>query len=123
MVILGRVLNGIGLGVVRPLLFSLVADKNRPSKRGLAMGMLYFSAALGSAIIPPVVTAFSEATMLGLAGWRFFSLLIGVLSCIMGLVVLFLVTEPNTFHVANSGKSVWAGIIENMPKVFQLFKS
>lgn len=35
-----RAANGIGLGMVQPLLFSLVADKTGANGRGRAFGML-----------------------------------------------------------------------------------
>lgn len=35
-----RAVNGIGLGMVQPLLFSLVADKTGANGRGRAFGML-----------------------------------------------------------------------------------
>ena len=38
--ILFRAVNGIGLGVVQPLLFSLVADKSSANGRGQAFGYL-----------------------------------------------------------------------------------
>lgn len=38
--IIFRAVNGVGLGIVQPLLFSLIADKSGASGRGRAFGFL-----------------------------------------------------------------------------------
>jgi MFS family permease len=120
MVLFGRILNGAGLGIVKPLLFSLVADKNPPSTRGMAFGMLYFTAALGNTVITPVSIAYAEDVIFGVAGWRVSCMAIAVASSLIGLVLLFVVGETNTLEKPSG--SAWSAVRENMPKVIQLFK-
>jgi MFS family permease len=119
-ILIGRILNGVGLGIVKPLVFSLVADKNPPSKRGMAFGMLYFTAALGNSMITPVLIASAEDVSFGIAGWRVSCMAIAIASSVIGVVVLFAVVETNTMQ--KPGGSAWASVRENMPKVIQLFK-
>jgi len=121
-ILAGRMLNGVGLGLVKPLVFSLVADKNPPSKRGMAMGMLYFSSAIGNTIFTSIATAHSESMIIGHAGWRFWCVIVGALSVLLGMIVACAVTEPNSSEERSSRSSVLAGIREGCRNVWQLFK-
>eukprot|EP00930_Biecheleria_cincta_P035189 TRINITY_DN2421_c0_g1_i3.p1 TRINITY_DN2421_c0_g1~~TRINITY_DN2421_c0_g1_i3.p1 ORF type:complete len:423 (+),score=34.64 TRINITY_DN2421_c0_g1_i3:280-1548(+) len=121
-VLVGRMLNGVGLGLVKPLVFSLVADKNRPSKRGMAMGMLFFSSAVGNTIFTSIATAHAESMIFGHAGWRFWCVIVGALSGLLGMIVACAVTEPNSVEARSGGTSVLGGICEGCRNVWQLFK-
>jgi len=63
---IGRCLNGIGVGIVQPLLLSLVADKNPPTKRGSAFGSIYFTGAVCNTLFTYVATKYSVENVAGL---------------------------------------------------------
>mmetsp|Transcript_36553 Transcript_36553/g.113966 ORF Transcript_36553/g.113966 Transcript_36553/m.113966 type:complete len:514 (+) Transcript_36553:54-1595(+) len=122
-IFLGRVLNGIGLGIVQPLLLSLVADKNRPTRRGSAFGSIYFVGAVCNTIFSLVATKYADATVAGIAGWRASVAVVSIFSAMVGLAILLLVIEPNAQSLAESRKSqtFLSVFTTNMPKVRQLF--
>lgn len=120
LILVGRLINGVGLGMVKPLCFSLVADKNPPSSRGMAFGVMSFASNLGITLIIPLCISVSDADIHGMEGWRWCCIVIGVVSGLIGLAVWRLVDEPTKMEVPEG--SVWSGFVENMPKVVQLFK-
>merc|ERR1712117_146729 len=104
MVFIGRVLNGIGLGVVQPLLLSLVADKNAPSKRGSAFGSIYFVGAICNTLFSLVATTFAATPIAGIAGWRVSVAFVALFSGAVGLAILLLIGEPNAPFLAERRK-------------------
>eukprot|EP00928_Gymnodinium_smaydae_P038974 TRINITY_DN26744_c0_g1_i2.p1 TRINITY_DN26744_c0_g1~~TRINITY_DN26744_c0_g1_i2.p1 ORF type:complete len:593 (+),score=87.68 TRINITY_DN26744_c0_g1_i2:39-1781(+) len=120
----GRLLNGVGLGVVQPLLMSLIADKTQPTKRGSAFGSIYFVGAMCNTLFTLYATKYTATSILGFEGWRISLLVVSVFSGILGLLVLFCVEEPNAKRLAdNKGKQTFISVfVKNMPKVVQLFK-
>lgn len=123
-IFVGRMLNGAGLGIVQPLLLSLVADKNAPTKRGSAFGSIYFTGAVCNTIFGFFATKYTTTMFGGIVGWRASLLFVAVLSCLVGVAVLFTVIEPNAHHLADARKNkTFASVfVDNMPKVVQLFK-
>lgn len=65
-----RALNGLGLGLVIPIIFSLVSDMTGEGERGRAFGVLSFTANLGGAFGSLFATNLAAGTLLGVAGWR-----------------------------------------------------
>eukprot|EP00927_Polykrikos_kofoidii_P015716 TRINITY_DN17023_c0_g1_i3.p1 TRINITY_DN17023_c0_g1~~TRINITY_DN17023_c0_g1_i3.p1 ORF type:complete len:511 (-),score=59.78 TRINITY_DN17023_c0_g1_i3:106-1638(-) len=124
MLVCGRVLNGIGLGVVQPLLLSLVADKNPPAKRGSAFGCLFFVGQVSNTIFCLVATRYAAVSMAGIAGWRISVAFVALFSVVIGVAILRFVSEPNAQHLTERRKSqgVMSVFVKNMPKVVQLFK-
>lgn len=123
-IFVGRVLNGMGLGIVQPLLLSLVADKNPPTKRGSAFGSIFFVGAICNTLFTLFATKYTTASVAGMAGWRISLLVVAVSSGLLGLAIMSFVTEPNAARLAASkGKNSLVSVfVRNMPKVLQLFK-
>jgi len=89
-----RAVNGIGLGLVLPLLYSLVADKSSVQGRGRAFGILYFTGNVGQTIFTAGATSIAEYQIAGMAGWQFALLAVALLSAVVGLLVWVFVSEP-----------------------------
>lgn len=124
MMFVGRVLNGVGLGLVQPLLLSLVADKNPPSKRGSAFGSMFFVGAICNTLFGLVATKYAATKIGALAGWRVSITAVVAFSSLVGVAMMVLVGEPNAAHLASRRKE--QGFIsvfrKNLPKVWQLFR-
>jgi len=119
----GRVLNGVGLGIVQPLLLSLVADKSPPTKRGSAFGSMFFVGAVVNTLFGLVATTFADKTVLGVAGWRISVGVVAGFSAVVGLAIAGLVIEPHAAALATrTGQGCLQVFTTNMPKVIQLFK-
>jgi len=122
-VFLGRALNGVGLGMVQPLLLSLVADKNRPTRRGSAFGSIYFVGAVCNTVFTLVATRNAARVVAGVAGWRVSVAAVALFSAVVGMAILAFVGEPNAQSLAESRRrQTFASVfVDNMPKVRQLF--
>merc|ERR1719162_548812 len=120
----GRILNGIGLGIVQPLLLSLVADKNPPTKRGSAFGSIFFTGQVGNTLFSLFATTFAADTILGIAGWRVSITIVAVFSAVVGILIWLLIIEPNADQLAERRKTTGfvSVFTQNMPKVWGLFK-
>lgn len=68
--LVGRTFNGLGLGLVIPVLFALVADMFPPEKRGAAFGALTGGGNLGGLLGALLATEMASSTVLGVPGWR-----------------------------------------------------
>lgn len=123
-IFLGRVLNGMGLGIVQPLLMSLVADKNPPSKRGSAFGSLFFFAAVFQTIFGRYATKYTTVSVAGIPGWRISLLIVAGFSGLLGITMMLFVKEPNAQRLADpENRQTFASVfVKNMPKVKELFK-
>jgi MFS family permease len=123
-IVLGRVINGMGLGIVQPLLLSLVADRNPPSKRGSAFGALFFTGQVIQTIFTQVATTFAAKKVLGFAGWRVSIMAVAVFSAAVGLLVNFNIRETNTEELAEKRRQqgFFSTFVKNLPKVWSLFK-
>jgi MFS family permease len=119
-----RVLNGVGLGIVQPLLLSLVADTHRPTKRGSAFGALFFTGAVCNTIFVYFATRYAATDIAGIVGWRFSLSVIAAFSVLIGMLIMGFATEPNKEQVAQKREtSTFASAFrENLPKVWELFK-
>jgi len=124
MLFAGRMLNGVGLGIVQPLLYSMVADKNPPSKRGTAFGALFFAGQVCQTLFGFFATKYAAQSLFGFPGWRWSIAFVVVLSALVGLLIVLTVEEPNAPFLAERRKqhSCCSVIIQNMPKVFSLFR-
>eukprot|EP00929_Paragymnodinium_shiwhaense_P105410 TRINITY_DN70410_c0_g1_i1.p1 TRINITY_DN70410_c0_g1~~TRINITY_DN70410_c0_g1_i1.p1 ORF type:complete len:520 (-),score=63.57 TRINITY_DN70410_c0_g1_i1:308-1867(-) len=96
LVFVGRLLNGIGLGIVQPLLCSLIADMNPPSRRGSAFGTFRFAGNIGSMVGSYLATLLASSSIFGLAGWRCVFVVFGLISGVIGLLLGCLVKDPRT---------------------------
>eukprot|EP00929_Paragymnodinium_shiwhaense_P108417 TRINITY_DN74743_c0_g1_i1.p1 TRINITY_DN74743_c0_g1~~TRINITY_DN74743_c0_g1_i1.p1 ORF type:complete len:502 (-),score=64.64 TRINITY_DN74743_c0_g1_i1:148-1653(-) len=110
MVFLGRMLNGIGLGMVQPLLYSLISDMTPPAKRGSAFGMLRFTGNMGSMAGTYFATLLAGFSIKGMSGWRVVFIFSGLLSALIGILLDCFVKDPRTKFepVASAAKLVRA---------------
>mmetsp|Transcript_35847 Transcript_35847/g.114816 ORF Transcript_35847/g.114816 Transcript_35847/m.114816 type:complete len:373 (-) Transcript_35847:198-1316(-) len=103
----------IGVGIVQPLLLSLVADKNPPTKRGSAFGSIYFTGAVCNTLFTYVATKYSVENVAGIDGWRISVLGVALFSAFVGLLI----------HLLGRKHYSFLGVFtQNMPKVWSLFK-
>lgn len=88
-----RAINGIGLGIVQPLLFSLVADKSSVYGRGKAFGFLLSTGSLGQTAFTAFATSVAPLEIGPIAGWQFALTVIATLSALVGVLVVAFVTD------------------------------
>ena len=101
--LLSRACNGVGIGLVIPLVYSLVADLAPDAVRGRAFGIVYFSSNFGRAaggFLATTLAASPERSLAGgiiaVSGWRFAFYLVSAISCVMAALLLCLGREPRT---------------------------
>mmetsp|Transcript_7897 Transcript_7897/g.14342 ORF Transcript_7897/g.14342 Transcript_7897/m.14342 type:complete len:478 (+) Transcript_7897:77-1510(+) len=109
-----RAVNGIGLGVVQPLLFSLVADKSDERGRGRAFGFLQFSGNLGQTALTAMATSLAAYEVAAIAGWQCALLIIATLSALVGSLCGFCVTDSRGRRDKRSMTEI---ICEETPKL------
>lgn len=107
-----RTITGVGAGCVVPIIISLMADLCMPERRGRALVVVSIGFWAGAAAAFAVggglfsyLTAHPEAMILGLAPWRETHLIVGLVSLILCLPLVFL-REPPRFEVENSTGTV-----------------
>lgn len=125
MLFVGRLLNGIGLGIVQPLLLSLVADTNRPSRRGLAFGSMFFAGSVSNTVFCLYATKYAADSILGVAGWRISVATVAACSLVLGFLMICCVGEPHQDLLAerrSEHKTLLSVFTKNVPKVLSLFK-
>eukprot|EP01046_Picozoa_sp_COSAG06_P000335 COSAG06_NODE_9_length_37879_cov_13.349735_15_plen_491_part_00 len=90
-----RAANGVGVGIIFPLLFSLIADMNPEDSRGKAFGILCFTQSLGGTIggwLSTVISAQSHVQLLpgvpAVAGWRVSCFGLCAVGIVLGLLML-----------------------------------
>ena len=93
-ILIYRAINGIGLAIIAPTTQSIIADYFPPEKRGKAFGWLGLTSVLGAILGTLYATSISGAILFGVPGWRFAFYSFGVLSILLGIIVLFLAKDP-----------------------------
>mmetsp|Transcript_18921 Transcript_18921/g.44012 ORF Transcript_18921/g.44012 Transcript_18921/m.44012 type:complete len:521 (+) Transcript_18921:64-1626(+) len=109
-----RMINGAGLGLVQPWLYSLISDTNDPSTRGIAFGTLQFTGDLGTAFGAFVATSLASERLFGFEGWQFVLVLYAIISTAVGVLVLTVARETRERSEASS-TSLWGAIRKNAP--------
>ena len=97
MLFVARTLTGLGLGMVMPLLFALVADLVPATHRGTCFGIVLFAAHVGGAAggyLTTNLAASRGAFLLGVPGWRGAFHVVGLASCVIGLAFGVHAHEP-----------------------------
>jgi len=91
-----RAITGIGLAVIVPTAQSLISDYFSPSKRGKAFGWLGLTGVIGSILGTLFATALVGAytKILGIDSWRFVFIIWGVVSVLIGVLVLIFAKDP-----------------------------
>ena len=108
-----RALNGVGLGIVQPLLMSLVADKSHASGRGKAFGFLQFSGNMGQTAFTALATGIASYQVMSMAGWQFALVIVALLSVVVGTLCVLLVRD----HRDQDPRSMMAIFREETPKL------
>ncbi|CAL5090751.1 unnamed protein product [Urochloa decumbens] len=65
-----RGFNGVGLALVLPAAYSLVADGNDDASRGAAFGWVFMASGVGGAMGASLGVLLAPASFLGVPGWR-----------------------------------------------------
>lgn len=90
-----RLLNGMALAMLMPVMQSFVADLCEPSERGQVFGLFYMITNLGQLLACLFVTPMSEEQVLGIAGWRLVLFVVGSISFTVTLAAPFMIQEPS----------------------------
>jgi hypothetical protein len=88
--IVARAVNGVGLGMIGPLMYGMVVDCYPSSKRGQALGVLAITGSVGGLIGGWFATTVGSEVILGFAGWRFPLYSVALVGVAVGLLVFFL---------------------------------
>lgn len=84
-----RMLNGIGLGSVSPIMQALVSEQSKSSSVGYSFGLLSIAAMIGS----------SFGTLIGTSlDWRIAFWIVGILSIALAITDWYLIKEQKSFN-------------------------
>ncbi|KAK2075861.1 hypothetical protein QBZ16_001602 [Prototheca wickerhamii] len=86
--------NGLGLGLLIPNAQSLIADYFSEYSRGRAFGALYLTGAMGGTLGALYATNIAHTRPLGLEGWQFAVISVGVVSLLIGVLNFFASVDP-----------------------------
>ncbi|CAE8728242.1 unnamed protein product [Polarella glacialis] len=102
-----RALNGVLLASLRPVANGVLADVTSEARRGKVYGWIFFALNAGMVVGSLVATPLSTKQVFGMQGWRVAFLLIGGLSMLVGVLVGFLMVEPERegAHLAEQGNA------------------
>lgn len=94
-----RMLNGVALGMMLPVLQSLVADSSDKSDVGFKFGCLQFYTNFGQVFGAVAVTSVSNQVIFGIQGWRLAFAVVAVASIFVSVgVSISLVEEPRPWR-------------------------
>jgi MFS family permease len=94
MLALSRGVNGIGLGIIGPLMYGMVVDSWEPHQRGKALGVLGITGSIGGLSGGWFATTVGSTTILGFAGWRFPLYVCAFTGALIGVLVYVCVADP-----------------------------
>eukprot|EP01052_Picozoa_sp_SAG31_P033901 SAG31_NODE_3890_length_3777_cov_5.473355_5_plen_425_part_00 len=101
--LIARAANGVGVGLVSPLLLSLIADATPTHRRGKAFGVFALTSSLGGTfggVISTVVAGYGRISVgfngLYVAGWRCCMIGLCALGILMGGAMLCFGAEPQS---------------------------
>jgi MFS family permease len=89
-----RLITGLFLSAIHPLVQSILADNIAPERRGRAFGWAALIEMLGGLATGFLCTRLSLEMIAGISGWRWLYACIGIFSCAWGLLVLAVMPEP-----------------------------
>ncbi|KAJ1609811.1 MFS-like sugar transporter [Cryptosporidium canis] len=98
-VLITRAVNGAFLGSVGPLAQSVLADTLNSKNRGLGFGMIQLSNCIGRVFGAVLTTSISQKLIVGFQGWRFAFLLVGILSALLGGIIVLFMDEIPHLHL------------------------
>uniref|UniRef100_A0ACD5X524 Uncharacterized protein n=1 Tax=Avena sativa TaxID=4498 RepID=A0ACD5X524_AVESA len=91
---IARGFNGVGLALVLPAMFSLVADYSDDTTRGSAFGWLMMASRVGAMAGGSLGVLLAPTTFLGVPGWRLAFHVLALLSVALAVSTWFLASDP-----------------------------
>eukprot|EP01054_Gregarina_sp_Poly1_P011028 Gregarina_sp_Poly_1__11027@NODE_87_length_15225_cov_52_775630_g75_i0_p4_GENE_NODE_87_length_15225_cov_52_775630_g75_i0NODE_87_length_15225_cov_52_775630_g75_i0_p4_ORF_typecomplete_len463_score39_06MFS_1/PF07690_16/2e46Sugar_tr/PF00083_24/6_9e25MFS_2/PF13347_6/1_3e10MFS_2/PF13347_6/1e08MFS_1_like/PF12832_7/2_3e13MFS_1_like/PF12832_7/0_00022ATG22/PF11700_8/9_9e11ATG22/PF11700_8/0_017MFS_3/PF05977_13/2_3e11MFS_3/PF05977_13/0_03OATP/PF03137_20/4e10TRI12/PF06609_13/9_7e10TRI12/PF06609_13/3_4e02MFS_4/ len=88
-VVVLRMLNGFFMGSIGPISQSILADSSKSEDRGFTFGLVQTCSNFGRVIGGVTTTAIGLQFFYGISGWRYSIGTVGVLSMLLGIVILF----------------------------------
>jgi len=100
-----RTLNGIALGLLIPVIQSLIAEISSKSEMGFSFGCIDFChMAIGQAVALVVISSTAGETIWGLPGWRIAFIVVAGMSIIVSIPILVCIEEkPRPFRFEGFG--------------------
>eukprot|EP00928_Gymnodinium_smaydae_P044414 TRINITY_DN29629_c0_g1_i1.p1 TRINITY_DN29629_c0_g1~~TRINITY_DN29629_c0_g1_i1.p1 ORF type:complete len:533 (+),score=73.31 TRINITY_DN29629_c0_g1_i1:88-1599(+) len=99
-----RILNGMSLAMLLPVVQSFVAELAKPADRGSVFGLLAFFGNVGQVLACLIVTPVSNLDVYGVPGWRFSLAAVGTASIVITALVPMMITEePRTWRPERLG--------------------
>lgn len=98
-----RLINGMALGMLTPVVQSLVAQEAKPSERGYCFGVIEFGKMIfGQMVATTAVAGVSNQILFGFEGWRLAFFCVAILSFVVAcLVQRCFYEEPRPMNVHN----------------------
>ncbi|KAM0886303.1 hypothetical protein ACQ4PT_029779 [Festuca glaucescens] len=91
---IARGFNGVGLALVVPAMYSLVADYSGDTTRGSAFGWLTMASRVGTMVGGSLGVLLAPTTFLGVAGWRLPFHIVALFSVALAVSTWFLASDP-----------------------------
>jgi MFS family permease len=88
-----RAFNGVALGMVTPVMQSVIVDVASPEDRGKLFGLALFCNSLGQTVCSLLATQMSTRMIWSTAGWRVAFLAVAVLSLTLATTLSFFMVE------------------------------
>ncbi|CDI83486.1 transmembrane domian-containing protein, putative [Eimeria acervulina] len=88
-----RALNGVFLGSVGPVSQSILADTSRRRSLGFSFGLVQLCTSMGRLVGGVVTTTVAQIQMGALKGWRACFICVGAMSCLLGVLISFVLEE------------------------------
>lgn len=93
-----RALMGVAEGSFCPTSFAATADASHAKRRGFNLGLQQSGFALFGLALAPIIAT----QLLGVMSWRWIFALVALPGLILGLLMYFIIREPNTQQVAET---------------------
>ncbi|GFP84431.1 hypothetical protein PHJA_000586900 [Phtheirospermum japonicum] len=101
-----RAINGFGLAIVIPALQSFIADSYKDGVRGAGFGFLNLVGTVGGIGGGAIATVMAGNDYWGVPGWRCAFVIMGTLSCLIGLLVFQFVVDPRRISTTHDTSKV-----------------
>ncbi|KAL6858857.1 hypothetical protein ACP4OV_017859 [Aristida adscensionis] len=91
---IARGFNGVGLALVVPAVYSLVADYSDDTTRGSAFGWVYMAQGMGGVMGCSLGVQLAPTTFLGVPGWRLAFHVVALISALLGALTWLFAADP-----------------------------
>eukprot|EP00429_Kryptoperidinium_foliaceum_P047408 CAMPEP_0176121490 /NCGR_PEP_ID=MMETSP0120_2-20121206/61154_1 /TAXON_ID=160619 /ORGANISM="Kryptoperidinium foliaceum, Strain CCMP 1326" /LENGTH=539 /DNA_ID=CAMNT_0017456041 /DNA_START=119 /DNA_END=1736 /DNA_ORIENTATION=+ len=106
-----RTLNGVALGLLTPVIQSIIAEMSAKTEMGFSFGCIDFChMAIGQALALVVVSSFAGQEIMGVAGWRVAFAGVAVMSILVAIPIVVCIDEkprpwrPQSIGLLNEAK-------------------